>query len=86
MISRGTLGQSVEAVVSAVPDFKNHLEHIIKEHSLDLHIREVAAIIYAYHVGKKSIKVLSCIPSSESWYITELIQYLKKYGGFNPYA
>lgn len=85
MISRGTLGQCVEAIVSAVPNFASHLEYIIKDNTEDLHIREVAAIIYAFHIGKKGVNVLSSIPSSESWYINELIQYLKKYGRFNPY-
>jgi hypothetical protein len=62
MIARGTLRQSVEAVVSAVPNFASHLEHIIKDSSEDLHIREVAAIIYAFQVCAP-FYIIICLPA-----------------------
>jgi hypothetical protein len=85
MISRGSLGQSVEAIVSSVPNFLTYLEEIIKDKSQEIKIREFAAIIYAYHKGADSISVLSAITAEESWYIQELINNIKEYGDFNPY-
>lgn len=85
MISRGSLGQSVEAIVSSVPNFQTYLEEIIKDNLLHIQIREFAAIILAYHKGIESITTLSDIPPQESWYVQELIKHLKEYGELNPY-
>lgn len=85
MISRGSLGQSVEAIVSSVPNFISILEEIIKDKQLNIKIREFAAIILAYHKGIDSISTLNIIPTEESWYVQELIQHLKDYGEFDPY-
>lgn len=86
MIARGTIGQSVEAIVSIIPNFKVIPEGIIKDTKLEIHIREVAATIYAYHLGKKSIDVLKMIPKDESWYIPEVVNHILTYGEFNPYV
>jgi hypothetical protein len=86
MISRGSLGQSVEAIVSAIENFVTYLENIIKDKTQAKHIREVAALIYAFHIGKESIPILSSMLSSESWYIQELIHHISVYGEFNPYS
>lgn len=85
MISRGSLGQSVEAIISSVPNFMIYLEDIIKDKSKEIKIREFAAIIYAYHKGIDSIPILSTIMPNESWYIQELIAHIKKFGEFDPY-
>ena len=69
MVSRGSLGQSVEAIVSFIPDFTKHLDAIITDKGLDIRIREVAAVIYAYHHGKEGIPVLETVSGEESWYI-----------------
>jgi hypothetical protein len=85
MISRGSLGQSIEAIISSVPNFMTYLEDIIKDNSLEIKIREIAAIIYAYHKGIHSIGILSTITPNESWYIQELIAHIKEFGTFDPY-
>lgn len=85
MISRGSLGQSVEAIVSSIPNFLKYLEEIIKDKTLDIKLREFAAIIFAYHKGEETIKTLSFILPHESWYVQELIKHIKEYGEFDPY-
>ena len=85
MISRGSLGQSVEAIVSSIPDFLKYLEEIIKDQTQEIKLREIAAIIYAYHKGADSLKTLSFITAKESWYIQELINHINEYGEFDPY-
>lgn len=86
MISRGSLGQSVEAIVATIPNFLTHLEEIIISKAMDIKIREFAAVIYAYHRGKDSIKVLKSIDESVSWYIPELIKHLNEFEYFDPYG
>lgn len=85
MISRGSLGQSIEAIVSSIPDFLKYLEEIIKDKTNEIKLREVAGIIYVYHSGIDGIKILSLITPKESWYIQELINHVQKYGIFDPY-
>lgn len=86
MISRGSLGQSVEAIVSSIPSFLECLEEIIRDKTQEIKIREVAAVIYAYHKGTNGINVLSTITPEESWYIQELVSHIKQYGGFDPFS
>lgn len=85
-IARGTLGQSVEAIVSFIPNFEKFLEEIIKDNKIEIHLREVASIIYAYHKGKDSIELLKTIPQEESRYIPELIKHLIKYEYLDLYG
>ena len=61
-IARGTIGQSVEAIISIIPNFKNYLKEIIEADNIELKIREFAATIYAYHLGTESLSVLKTIP------------------------
>lgn len=84
MISRGSLGQSVEAIISIIPNFSEHLQKIIMSNDTDLKIKEVAGVILAFHNGKESIKFLSTF-KNESWFIQELIDHIKDFGGYNPY-
>lgn len=86
MIQRGTVGQSVEAIVSSIPSFSNYLEEIIKDEKIALPLRESAAVIYAFHNGKKSLDLLAEFRGTDSWYIPELVDYIQQYGVFNPYA
>lgn len=85
MIVRGSLGQSVEAIISSIPNFLEYLEEIIKDQTIEINLREFAAIIYAYHTGSDSIKVLSFITPKESWYIQEIIHHLDEYGELDLY-
>ena len=86
MISRGSLGQSIEAIISSIPNSLYFLESIIKDKSIEIKIREFASLIYAYHKGKDSIPVLSTIAKNESWYIPELIAHLNEFEYFDPYG
>ena len=86
MISRGSLGQSVEAIISSIPNSLTYLESIIKDKNINIKIREFASLIYAYHKGKESILVLKTIDETESWYIPELIKHLNEFEYFDPYG
>jgi len=85
-IARGTLGQSAEAIISIIPNFKIFLKEIIETEDLELKFREFAAIIYAYHLGVKSLDVLKEISDDQSWFIPELIKHIEEFADFNPYA
>lgn len=84
MISRGSLGQSVEAIISIIPNFSEHLQKIIESDEIDLKIKEAAGAILAFHNGKESIKFLSTL-ENESWFFEGLIDHIKSFGGYNPY-
>jgi len=86
MLGRGTLGQSVESIISIVKNYAGILKEIILDNTLDFSIREKGAVILAYKKGKESIPVLEKISESESWYVSELITHLNEYGEFNPYG
>ncbi len=86
MISRGSLGQSVEAIVASVPNFLLYIEEIIRDKRIEIKLREVAAVILAYHIGKDSIKILNAVDKGDSWYVPELIKHLKEFGYFDPYG
>jgi hypothetical protein len=85
-IARGTIGQSVEAIISIIDDFHLHLKEIINDSTVPLNIREYAGLILAYNFGKKSIDDLLQIKDKDSWFIPELIDHLKEFGEFNPYG
>lgn len=85
-IARGTLGQSVEAIISIIPNFKNHLKEIIQTEDLEIQLREFAATIYAMHIGTESLAVLKEISEEESWLIPELVKHIEEFEEFNPYA
>lgn len=85
-IARGALGQSVEAIISIVNDFKLILKEIMFDDKNESHIRQYAALIYAYHLGKSSIDDLKLVVNEDTWLIPELIEHIENYGEFNPYA
>ena len=85
-IARGTLGQSVEAIISIIPNFKNFLKEIIQTKELKIQLREFAATIYAMHLGAKSLPTLKEISEEESCLILELIKHIEEFEEFNPYA
>lgn len=84
-ISRGSIGQSIEAIISIIPNFKQTLASIIKDNKQDIVVRESAALIFAYHAGKESIPILETVPTSESWYIYEIIKHITEFGEIDPY-
>lgn len=85
-ISRGSLGQSVEAIVSSLPAFATLLPRIISDASVDMFIRECAALILAMHEGMGGAPALAELAASGSWYAGEMLAHLKAWGHINPYA
>jgi hypothetical protein len=85
-IARGTIGQSVEAIISTIPNFKDYLKEIIQTEALELKLREFAATIYAYHLGTESLAVLKEISEDKSWLIPELVKHIEEFEEFNPYV
>lgn len=85
-ISRGAIGQSVETVISSLPQVTDFLEKIVLDESLEPFVRYCAAIILAMKQGASAIPVIEQLADSGPWYAGELIEQIKKYGGVNPYA
>lgn len=85
-ISRGAIGQSVEAIISSLPNATEFLKSITLDNSLPMFTRECAAIILSMNEGKSAIPSLAALASTGSWYAGELIEHLNTYGGVNPYA
>lgn len=85
-IARGTIGQSVEAIISALPNATQCLTEIIADVNLLPFTRECAALILAMNNGKSSVPTISILAKSGSWFAQELIDHLGRYGEVNPYA
>lgn len=85
-IARGTLGQSVEAVVSSLPNASAMLRDVMTSSEVDLSIREFAAIILAMNEGRRAIPDLRELENNGSWYSGEIAAYVQRYGAINPYA
>jgi hypothetical protein len=85
-ISRGAIGQSVEAIISSLPNATEFLKDIVFDSSLPAFTRECAAIILAMNEGKSAIPTLTKLADTGSWYAGELIEHLNTYGSVNPYA
>lgn len=85
-IARGTLGQSVEAIISSLPGVVGVLENIVLDSSHPTFRRECAAIILAMKQGKAAIPTIEVLKDVESWWVDELIEHIHSYGGFSPYA
>lgn len=84
-IARGTLGQSVEAIISSLPKCKEYLLGIINDKDVVLSIREFAAFILAMNEGAKAIPMLEKHLLEDSFYLQRIINHLKEYGILNPY-
>jgi hypothetical protein len=85
-ISRGSVGQSVEAIISSLPNSGGLLRRVIMTSELDLFVRECAALILAMNEGPNTIKDVAPLVEAGSWYATEIISHVREYGGINPYA
>ena len=85
-IARGSLGQSVEAIISSFPDRDNLLLEIIQDSQLPVFVRECAALIYAYHLQKAALPVLKSLSDQGSWYAGELFSFIRENSWFDPYA
>lgn len=84
-ISRGTIGQSVESIISSLPNRRLLLEDVIANQTVSMHSREVAALIYAYCEKQNSIPVLTKLANEESWYAQELVRILHESGWIDLY-
>jgi hypothetical protein len=89
-IARGTIGQSVEAVVSSIPNAKEYLAAIIKDADFPIEIRESACLIYIYNNKgtarqlQNNLEMLEII-AGESEQAKLLSDHLKEYGWVSPY-
>jgi hypothetical protein len=85
-IGRGTLGQSVEAIISSLPNAAALLRQVITTSEVSLQVRESAALILAMNEGVAALPDLRALNGSGSWYAGEMVTYLKEHGSINPYA
>ncbi|MGA2226090.1 MAG: DUF4365 domain-containing protein [Syntrophobacteraceae bacterium] len=83
-ISRGSIGQSVEAIISSLSNRDRLLLEVIENADLPMPSREYAALIYAYHNRQAALPSLSHLSEQGSWYAGELHSYLKDNGWVDP--
>ena len=84
-ICRGSLGQSVEAIISSISGVDILLEEIMRSKEVPIQIRHSAALIFAYHKGKYALPVLRMISEEESWFIPEIVKQIEQFGGIDLY-
>jgi len=83
-IVRGSIGQSIEAILSNISKIEAYLTEIIENRNIELETKEMAVAILAYYQGVESIKTIGkLIPISEI--TTEIIVFLKEYKSYNLY-
>jgi hypothetical protein len=85
-IARGTLGQSIEAVLSSLPGIDAHLMAVASDESLDLVVCESAGLILAMHLSDAAIPMLRHLATRGSWFASELVVVIREFGGINPYG
>jgi hypothetical protein len=85
-ISRGRLGQSVEAIVSSLPQSAEMLRSIMQSHEVEMSIREYAALILAMNESEGALPDLAELEADGSWCAAEIAWHVKEYEGINPYA
>jgi len=85
-IARGSLGQSVEAIISSLSNRDSLLLEIVQDSQLAIFLRESAALIYAYHHQKDALPVLKVLSDQGSWYAGELFSFMRENGWIDPYA
>ncbi len=85
-IGRGTLGQSIEAIVSSLQNASTMLRAVIKSTEVEMRVRESAALILAMHEAVHALPELVALEEAGSWCAGEIALHVKEYGGINPYA
>lgn len=85
-IGRGTLGQSVEAIISSLPNVEEMLRVIIRSLDVDILIRELAVLILAMKEAEGALPDLAALEAEGSWYAGEIARHVKEYEWINPYA
>lgn len=84
-IARGEFGQSVEALISAIPGVDAILQDVIGDPTLTMFTREWAAAIYAYHKRADAIPTLLPLVAGGSTFAGELLHLLREYGFVDLY-
>jgi hypothetical protein len=84
-IERGTIGQSIEAIISKIGKKRDYLELNIKDSALSINVRHLSAILFGYYFGADGLSFLKTIHDSELWMIPDLIEYLKEDGCISIY-
>jgi hypothetical protein len=84
-IARGTLGQSVEAIISSLPSSSPLLRQVIESPASDMSQKEFAALIVAMNEAEGAIPELMRLESAGSWYAAEIRKHIEEFGGVNPY-
>jgi len=84
-IGRGTLGQSVEAILSSLPRSSEFLRQVIASPSIEMPMREVAALILAINEPQGVIPDLQVLEGLGSWSASEMRKHLAEFGEINPY-
>ena len=85
-ISRGSLGQSIEALISSLPHFEQMLLRISVDPAVDMFGRECAVLILAIHQGANARPAVEALASTGSWYAGEMLTQLDECGHLNPYV
>ena len=86
MISRGSLGQSVEAVVASMTEGLSFCRAIAADAGNGLFIRECAALVLAIHEGTRALPILEGLWRQGSIYAEQMISYINEFGRINPYS
>jgi hypothetical protein len=84
-IARGTLGQSVEAIISSLPDSGSLLRQVLGSPAPAIAQKELAAVILAMNEGCDAIPDLMVLEAAGSRYASELRKHIETVGGWNPY-
>lgn len=82
-ISRGTVGQCVEAIISVIEKHDEYLKNIILDDKLPMVLRERAGVIYAYYNKRKSLDTLGSVQGSHV--IDLVVSHIKEFGCIDLY-
>lgn len=85
-IGRGTIGQSVEAIVSSLPDHAALMRRVVRSEELEEEVREAAALILAINESTDALPDILALEKAGSWYAGEIARQIREYGGVNPYG
>lgn len=83
-IVRGSIGQSVEAILSNIDNVETYLAEIIEDDNIELGAREISSEILAYYQGVESVKTIKTL-APESDVATRIISFLEEYKSYNLY-
>jgi len=84
-ISRGSVGQSVDAIISSLPESAKLLSAIVLDESIETFVREYAAMILAKKQGKTAMPVVQRLASGGSWCAKEIVEQLSLHGYVDLY-